>query len=419
MTSDTKKSIKRLCERIDTSDKISDDDAEALRKMDDSIRILGPSEIGLDRHEFLLMRTVKMAEEVGGLAEVLEDKKAAERVVKWIHSTKTNSAETNKDYRDAIRNFGRHATEGDDFPESVAWIPAGYPSNYDPAPDPAEMLRWKEEILPMIDSCYNQRDRALIAFDWDLGPRPGELFDLTVGTITDHTYGLQVTLDGKTGRRSPFLVNSVPYVQQWLQDHPGSDDPDAPLFCKKTSTDSISNNRIRDILKEVADRAGVNKPVTPSNFRKSSASHLASKGVSQRSLEQRYGWTRGSDVVTRYIAVFSDASDREIADAYGVDVDEEEPDPTAPRECPRCSRKTPREKEFCIRCKQALDPTAVESLREREDEVRTAALKLTKENPDVVEEIQQAQNLMRLFEANPELFAEAQDFAEALSESDS
>ncbi|ELZ93960.1 integrase family protein [Haloferax mucosum ATCC BAA-1512] len=71
--------------------------------------------------------------------------------------------------------------------------------------------------------------------------------------------------------------------------HPGANERNAPLWSKLSSADDITANRLRDILKDAARRAGVSRPVTPTNFRKSSASYLASQGVSQAHLEQHHG----------------------------------------------------------------------------------------------------------------------------------
>jgi len=339
---------------------ISDAGRELLLTLDDRIQLLGPSEFSTHRHEFLLRRGLIIAKRVGGLNAALEDRDAAETIVKWINREQTGSPETNKDYRVALRTIATIVTDGEDPPESVAWVPGGYPEDYDPAPDPTNMLWWEADIQPMLNACLNSRDRALVALAWDLGPRPGELFDLIPGTITDHDYGLQVTLQGKTGQRSPVLVPSVHYVRRWLSDHPG--DSDDPLWSGLNSPEAISNNRIRDALKDVADRAGVEKPVTPTNFRKSSASYLASQNVSQAHLEDHHGWTRGSRIAARYIAVFDDATEREIAKAHGLDVADDEPDDTGPVVCPRCEQKTPRDEEACVWCDHVLSQEAAEDI---------------------------------------------------------
>jgi hypothetical protein len=69
-------------------------------------------------------------------------------------------------------------------------------------------------------------------------------------------------------------------------------------------------------------------------------------------------------------------------------------------------------------CGQALEYDT-ETLRERRQEkkqVRAAALKIAGDNPELMNEIEGAQSMMDLFEENPELHAEAQEFVEALSD---
>lgn len=362
---------------------ISDADRDLLLEVSNQIRLLGPSEYSDYRHEFIVRRGLIIAKRCGGLAAAVADRGVAEDVVAWINTAQTGSPETNKDYRVTLRTIGRLATDGDDIPDAVAWVPGGYPSNYDPAPDPGKMLTWADDIQPMLEACLNSRDRALVALAWDAGPRAGELFDLTPGNISDHEYGLQLTLDGKNGRRSSILIPSVPYVRRWLADHPGGDTD--PLWCQLTTTDGISNNRVRDALREIADRAGVDKPVTPTNFRKSSASYLASQGVSQAHLEEHHGWARGSEVAARYIAVFDDANEREIARAHGLDVADDEPDDIGPLVCPRCEQKTPREQDACVWCGQVLDQDAAERVEQQRQDALTHIAE--HDDPDLVEAI--------------------------------
>lgn len=241
------------------------------------------------------------------------------------------------------------------MPESVAWIDSTTPSIYDPAPDPADMLRWNEDIEPMLDHAKNERDRAAIALQFDAGLRGGEFADLTVGSIAEHRHGLQVTVQGKQGQRSVTMIPSTPYVEQWLKSHPGEGDPDAPLWSKVTSPEGISRPMMYRMFQDPAKCAGIQKPVTPTNFRKSSASWCGSKGLNQAYLEDRYGWVRGSKVASRYVAIFSEDKDNEYARLYGKEVEaEESPEDRSPVECPNCSMDTPRSKDICVWCEQAI-----------------------------------------------------------------
>ncbi|ELZ26672.1 integrase family protein [Halogeometricum pallidum JCM 14848] len=409
-----KQEVDRLRDRVTTSDEISSDDQERLIAFSDQMYLL-KSEYGLHRHVKLLRHCTRMAEEVGGLTDALESRNAAENLVGWINRNYDNE-ETNRDYRVALRMFAKRVTEDDEIPPSIEWVPADTSRNYDPKPSPGEMLRWEGDILPMIDATMNARDAAFIAVAWDSGARSGELRELRVGDVTDHKHGLQITVDGKTGQRTITLIPSVPYLQRWLQDHPRKGDSGAPLWCKLQSGEEMSYQMFRKLLIEAADRAGVTKPVTITNFRKSSASFLASQNVNQARIEDHHGWTRGSSVASRYIAIFGGESDRALARAHGLDVEDETPDPIAPNECPRCQRETPRHEEFCVWCGQALEPGAVETVKEREREVREAVFHLVEEDPGILTERERISDLMTLADEYPGLFDDAERFVAALND---
>jgi integrase len=343
-------------DRIPDNPDLSTTDQDALLEFSDEL-YLRNAEYSDHRHEKLLRHCVLIAEGVGGLAQAREDRDTAEDLVRWINRTYDNE-ETNRDFRVALRVFGKHTTDGDDVPSSLDWISSTTSRSYKPQPDPANMLHWDDHIIPMIDACHNNRDAAIIAVAWDAGCRSGEFRNLTMGDVTDHKHGYQITVQGKQGQRSIVLVPSVPYLQRWLEAHPGGHRDD-PLWCKLSQPESVSYQCLRDSLQTAGEKAGIEKPLTFTNLRKSSASHLARRMMNQAHLEDHHGWVRGSDVASRYISTFADDTNREVARLHGVSIDEEdEPEPTAPVECPRCHQTTPREKEKCIHCQQPLTKEA-------------------------------------------------------------
>ncbi|WP_049980236.1 tyrosine-type recombinase/integrase [Halolamina rubra] len=361
----SKTGYENLVDRIQESDDIADSDRDVLDEFRRQLDLLS-SRYSLNRKIKLLRHLVLLAERYGDVASLPDDRSHAEETVAWINREFTNE-ETNRDYRAAIRVFGRHVTDGDEIPESLSWVPSGTSSTYDPAPDPGEMLRWDDEVQDMLDAAMNTRDAAAVALLFDAGLRGGEYASLTVGDIADSEYGLQVTVNGKRGQRSITLIPSVPYVRDWLRNHPAGDDPSAPLWSKLGRNEEVSRTMKNDLLKRVAERAGVTKPVTPTNFRKSSAAHLASKGMNQAHLEDHHGWVRGSSVASRYVSVFAEESDRELARVYGAEVPDQDDDEIAPIECPRCGEQTPRERSLCVWCGQALEPGAAEQAEAVDD----------------------------------------------------
>jgi len=278
------------------------------------------------------------------------------------------------------------------------------------------MLRWEEDVVPMIEATHNNRDAAIIATAFDAGARSGEFRDLQVGDISDHKHGRRMTVDGKNGQRSITLIPSVPFLQRWLQDHPADDDPSAPLWTKLHSPEPISFRMYKKLLETAAENAGVTRPVTLTNFRKSSASYLASQGMSQAHLEEHHGWTRGSDVAARYIAVFGDAADNELARIHGLDVSEDESDPIGPVTCTRCGRETPRDQPKCVWCDQAIEHVAVKEIEEVQDEEFRKLLRLAKENPELLEAAEEAEGMIAAFDGDTDLIDRVRRFVDAVDD---
>jgi integrase len=424
MTQNPGRKLDLLKEQIETSDTLSDCDRELLIKFDKRLALLNSEYTTATRYKLLQYCAIMagQSQEIPQdalpdveLADVLEDREAAEDLVRWMNDRYDNE-ESNASFRRALRTFARRVTDGDGIPESVEWIPTTLSNNYDPSPNPGDMLHWDEDVLPMIDATLNDRDAALIAVAWDAGARGDELHDLTIGDVTDHKHGLQLTLRGKTGQRTVTLIPSVPFLQQWLNSHPDRNDPNAPLWSKLSSPDSVSYETLWKAVTRAGERAEIAKPVNFTNFRKSSASYLASQGMSQAHLEEHHGWVRGSDVAGRYVAVFGDAADNELARIHDVDVEEDESDPVGPIECHRCGRDTPREEPFCMWCDQALDHGAQEEIETEQREQRTALLRLVQENPEFLDRVEEMEPVIEMFGGDPDLIDTAHRFADALDE---
>lgn len=418
---DPRREIETLKERIENGERDIESERDRERLLEFSERLdLLREEYSDHRHLKLLRHLTRIAENVGGLNDSLSDRDATEDIVRWIHSTYDNE-ETNRDYRVALRVFGKRVSpnEDGDPPGSIDWVSSKTSRNYDPAPDPADMLELEDDVKPMIENARNPRDKALIGVQYEAGLRGGELYDLTVGDVSDSDHGMVLRVDGKTGQRSVHLTAdfSIPHLQRWLSEHPAGEDPEAPLWSKLTKAEQYSYQRFLQCFEEAAERVEVTKPVTPTNFRKSNAYWLAKKRDANAALiEDRQGRARGSKAVARYIARFGEDTEAQYARLQGKEVETSEPEDRTPVECPRCTRETPRDEPKCMWCGQALDYEAVEDIRAEQREVRNAALRLAKEDPELLDDIQAATDLQTLFEENPDLFEDAQEFVEALSE---
>ncbi len=79
-------------------------------------------------------------------------------------------------------------------------------------PKPAEMLL-DEHIKPMLDECRHARDRRSCRCVGLRSPQRGnpqpDCWD-----VSDHLYGLRISVDGKKGERSVILTTAVPQLQR-------------------------------------------------------------------------------------------------------------------------------------------------------------------------------------------------------------
>ena len=401
----------------DDAPEISEDDAEALLKFSRQLDILN-SKYGDYRHLKLLRHCVILAEKVGGLAEALEGRDAAEDILLWINTERAPpeySEETNQDYRVAIRIFGKRTLKMDEVPEALAWIPTGTSNSYDPTPSRSDMLEWDEAKEMSVEGTTNQRDKALIAVAYELGPRGEEMHKVRMGQINDADHGMQIALDGKQGEHSVTLINSVPYLQKWLNEHPVPEDDDAYLWCNLDDPyDNASYQTFLERFKRAGRRAGIDKPVTPTNFRKSNTYWLAKQGTNESLINARQGRKATSDHARRYLAEFGPENENnQYAELQGKDVETEKTTDRTPLTCPRCDKETPRDEPFCVWCHQAMEPDAVEELEKQESKQRRELLRIAKENPELLDAVEELEPLIETLGGDAQVVDTAKEFVES------
>jgi integrase len=402
-----------------SGDTLSETDIDTLLLFSDQMDLNDYSD---NRHEKLLRHAVRAAEKVGGVTDALEDREAAEDIVRWINRTYDNPR-TKCDYRLAIRALGKHALrrgEDGDPPESIAWMSANTPRNYNPQPSRADMLDWQEDVVPLInDGTTNTRNKALFAVQFEGGFRPHcELYELRVGDVKKTEYGTEIEVDGKTGERSVTMILAVPYLNRYLGDHhPCPGDDDAYLWVKHNG-ERMSYTTFMRYFKRAADRIGLEKPVTPKNFRKSNATWLAKLGKNESFIEDRHGRQRGSDAISHYVAMYGDDRAAEYAEMHGQDVETEDPADYTPVHCPNCRQKTPQDKPVCMWCNHALDHQSVEDLQETESTIRSLALREVANDPSVLRELEKRETLVNLLMDDDEFLADALSLADELDETE-
>jgi len=266
-------------------------------------------------------------------------------------------------------------------------------------------------ICYFLKYCPSKRDRCYHAVSRDLSCRPHELLKLRIKDVVfkmagDRQYA-EILVSGKTGQRHIPLINSIPYLKDWLGDHPLNGNPTSPLICgfgkslgraispialhgiykiyktklfpKLLEDPSIApedKNKIRELLK---------KPWNP-YIRRHSALTDKSKILREHVLRQHAGWSPGSNMHLKYLHYFGNESSESILEAYGLKPKAEEINKMQPRQCPNCAEPNKTDSKFCAKCRMVLSYDAftetVEEKQEKSDALATLSdqiMKLTME----------------------------------------
>ena len=142
-----------------------------------------------------------------------------------------------------------------------------------------------------MDKAEGQRNRAILETLYSCGLRVSELCNLK---MSDHyfTEGF-VKVEGKGSKQRivPISQRAIKEIRYWLIDRqawrvkPGYEDY---VFLARWGK-GISRIMIFHLIKELADKAGITKKISPHTFRHSFATHLLEGGANLRAIQAMLG----------------------------------------------------------------------------------------------------------------------------------
>jgi site-specific recombinase XerD len=225
----------------------------------------------------------------------------------------------------------------------------------------------KSDIAILVKHCKNFRDEAILVALYESGCRISEFADLNIGHLLFDEKGLVMLVNGKTGERRIRLIESVPYIEKWLENHPLKNDKSAPLWVTLKESylhEGKRNVRLKTytiawILGKIKQDSNFNKPLNPHAFRHSRLTEL-SKFLSDGKLKVFAGWTGSSSMAGVYVHLGGKDLDDDLLQIAGVEVEnEKKQSPLKAKECPRCHTKSPGTSEFCTICGRPFNETLI------------------------------------------------------------
>jgi integrase/recombinase XerD len=98
---------------------------------------------------------------------------------------------------------------------------------------PSDLWTQENDLL-FLKYCPSKRDRCYHAISRDLSSRPAEILDLKIRDVHFKLVGnyqyAEVLVNGKTGTRPIPLISSIPYLKDWIDDHPQRGNSNAYLI---------------------------------------------------------------------------------------------------------------------------------------------------------------------------------------------
>jgi site-specific recombinase XerD len=310
-------------------------------------------------------RQIKYLSILGQIAKDVkyDFKKAIKEDIKKLCSKINNSNMsdwTKHDYLLTIKVFYKFLRDTEDYPSEVKWIKPKKARNHKKLPRDLITI---EDAKKLANHTSNLRDRCFVLMLYETGARISELLELKIKDVEFDEFGAKITLpdNGKTGARKIRVIASSPAISNWLLEHPRKNDKNAPLLCGLWSINrgkSLDYRRPYEILKELGEKAGVDKPLNPHHFRHSRATELAKK-LTEAQLCEYMGWVIGSREAATYVHLSGRDMDKAILELHGLVEEDKEKIRLLPIVCPRCNIKNDPAAKFCSGCSLGLDEKSV------------------------------------------------------------
>lgn len=248
----------------------------------------------------------------------------------------------------------------------------------------------KEELFAIIKYEPYKRNKATLALLWDLDARPHEVTLLRIKHIRlKEKYGEgEIPHEAKTGSGPLLLTFSLPYVRDWLNEHPFKNEPEARLICNLLTGSPIRSDQINEMMKQLKKRIIrlidsneitdlhesetlryllLVKKWNPYCIRHSAIT-ADSDYLPEYALKKKVRWSMNSKQGSRYIKKrMGNELKNKILEHNGI-IDA---DPTNKKmpilNCPRCDIVNAFENKYCSKCSYPLGPDAFEEIKSSEE----------------------------------------------------
>lgn len=198
-----------------------------------------------------------------------------DQILKWLQENKGHLKETSyKLYLSIISAFYKFCFKEsliEQTPIKTRWYPR--------LPKSVPKYLENEEIAKVrqVSEYCSPRNQAIVEFMLASGCRVGEMHRLNIEDIDLENRTAQVLGKGKKIRHVHFTERCAVILERYLKTRDLK--RGTPLFVTQRTGSRLSIQRIREIIIEIGESAGLSKKLTPHKFRHSFATNLLTKGA--------------------------------------------------------------------------------------------------------------------------------------------
>ncbi|MBI3032462.1 tyrosine-type recombinase/integrase [Candidatus Woesearchaeota archaeon] len=246
-----------------------------------------------------------------------------------------------------------------------------------------------EDINAIIQKgCSTPKERAIVKLLHETGIRAAELLGMQIKDCIINENCSKIVVDGKTGLRKIPIVDSIPYLAQYLEFHPFKNNENAYVWLTESTNrklEPMQHRGVQKLIDRCFQRAGVRKRKNMHWFRHSRASLLAPK-LTEQLLCRFMGWTLGSRQVRNYVHLCAE----QLEDAYlhikGIKSNDKE-EQRLPKKC-ACGAINDNICRYCQKCGRAMSVDIVlqdQELMKNEMDKSIQLLMEISKNPELLE----------------------------------
>jgi integrase len=269
---------------------------------------------------------------------------------------------------------------------------------------PSDLWTGDDDLI-FLKYCPSKRIKCFHAMSRDTSCRPHELLKLRIKDIafksapTGNRQYAEVLVNGKTGSRHLPLINSLPYIKDYVDhEHPHPSNQNAILLCGigrslGRSIHVASLHRIYSRYKlelfpkllqdphvTEEDKRKIEellkKPWNP-YIRRHSALTEKSSFLKEHILRQHAGWSPRSQMHLKYLHYFGNESSDSILEAYGIITkDKVQSNILRSKQCTNCNESNKPDSRFCAKCRMVLTYDAYSETLEKQQEKESEMQKL-------------------------------------------